>query len=303
MTTMTMTTTTAIEVERLHQRFGDTVALDDLTFRLDGGITGLLGRNGSGKTTLLSILAGFREPSAGSVRVGGEPVFERADVMERVCLIREGGDTVDGSERVSEALAVAAMMRPYWDADYAKHLLDRFRLSDRKKVGQLSRGQRGALACTLGLASRAPLTMFDEAYLGMDAPSRYVFYDELLEDFMAHPRSIIISTHLIEEVSSLFEQVVIIDQGRLVLQDDSESLRSRGVTVLGPAEAVDRFVAGLTVLNERRLGSTKSAVVYGALDEAARGRAAEAGLELEPLPLQDLFVHLTASGPAEEEAR
>ena len=164
----------------------------------------------------------------------------------------------------------------------------------RRSVTKLSRGKKAALACVIGLASRAPLTIFDEAYLGMDAPSRSAFYDELLADYMRHPRTIVISTHLIEEVSSIFEQVAIIDRGRLVVQGDTDEIRARGASVIGPAEVVDR-VAGNAVVGERRLGSTKSVTVYGDLgaDFAADVRAA--GLELGPVSLQDLFIHLTSS--------
>jgi ABC-2 type transport system ATP-binding protein len=160
-------------------------------------------------------------------------------------------------------------------------------------VCELSRGQRAALAVTLGLASRAPITAFDEAYLGMDAPSRYAFYEELLADFMEHPRMVIVSTHLIEEVSKLFEEVLIVQRGRLLLRADADALRTSGATVIGPTVAVDRFAEGLTVLSEKQLGPTKSAVVYGPFDSAHLRAASEAGLEVGPLPLQDLFVHLT----------
>ena len=285
-----------VEVRALTQRFDDVTALDALSVRLEGpGIFGLLGRNGSGKTTLLSLLAGFRKPTAGEALIDGAPVFEDAQRMSQVCLIREGGDTVDGGERVRAALAFASVMRPWWDGEYARRLLDRFNLSPDKKVGQLSRGQRAALACTLGLASRAPLTMFDEAYLGLDAPSRYAFYDELLRDFMEFPRTVIVSTHLIEEVSRLFERVVILDRGRLLLHDEAEALRSRGVTLTGPAPAVDALVGGRELLSERQLGATKSVVVVGEFGREDRAQARAGGVEVEPLPLQDLFVHLTAS--------
>lgn len=106
------------------------------------------------------------------------------------------------------------------------------------------------------------------------------------------------STHLIEEISGLFERVVIIDRGRLVAHDDAEGLRSRGVSVTGPAEAVDRFAHGRTVLGARSLGPTKSVTVYGRLDDADRERARAAGLALGPVALQELFVHLTGRGQA-----
>ncbi len=162
-----------------------------------------------------------------------------------------------------------------------------------RTVSKLSRGMKSALAVTVGLASRAPLTIFDEAYLGLDAPSRYLFYDELLADYMQNPRTIILSTHLIEEVSSLFEEVLIIDRGRLVAHDATETLRSRGAAVVGPADAVDRFVADRTVLKEQRLGGTKSATIYDSLPDTFEQDARAAGLEVGPVALQDLFVHLT----------
>src|SRR5690606_23802581 len=141
---------------------------------------------------------------------------------------------------------------------------------------QLSRGQRAALAVTLGLASRAPVTAFDESYLGMDAPSRNAFYDELLREYMEQPRTVILSTHHIEEVSSLLEEGVIIDRGRLPMQAGAETLRTRGATVTGAGDAVDRFAAGLQVLNVRQLGPTKSVAVYGSFDGDHRRLAADA---------------------------
>ena len=286
--------TLGVEVAGLRLSYGAVTALDDLSFTLAGGrIYGLLGRNGSGKTSLLSVLAGFRKASGGTVLVDGQPVFENPRSTRRVCLIRETGDTGDKDERVRDALYTAARLRPGWDRDYAEALVERFQIPRGTKLGQLSLGQRSALGMIFGLAARAPVTLFDESHLGMDAPARAAFSDELLADFMARPRTIVISTHLIDELSPLFEEVLIIDNGRLVLQDETEALRARGADVTGPAAAVDRFVAGRTVLRERQLGATKSAMVYGGLDEQHRRQARDAGLDLGPVALQDLFVHLT----------
>ena len=283
----------SIQVEQLTQRFGETTALDNVSFSLDAGkIYGLLGRNGSGKSTLLSIVAAFRKPTSGQVLVDSEPVFENGRLTRQICLIRDSVDVIT-DEPIKDAISFAASVRPYWDQAYADQLIDRFGLDRNKKVNKLSRGQHSALGVVLGLAARAPLTMFDESYLGMDAPSRYIFYDELLADYVRHPRTIIISTHLIEEVSKLFEEVLIIDRGKLLLHDEQERLLQRGASVTGQADAVDRFMNGLNVLNVRQLGSTKSATVFGELDGARLHEAETAGLDVGPVALQDLFVHLT----------
>ncbi|TDC49314.1 ABC transporter ATP-binding protein [Jiangella ureilytica] len=289
-----------IEIQNLTVRYpGDVTAIDDLTLKLEGGkIYGLLGRNGSGKTTLMSLIAAYRRVTEGTILVDGQEPFENEELTQHICLVRDSGDVVVDGDSVKGTLRRARRFRPYWDEEFAQRLLDTFQLPSKRGVAKLSRGQKSALGITVGLASRAPLTMLDEAYLGMDAPSRYAFYDILLEDYIENPRTIILSTHLIEEVGRLFEQVVIIDRGRLVVHDDTDSLRMRGAAVVGPAVAVDDFTTGMTILGEQRLGGTKSVTVYGEIDPDARAVAADWGLELSPVALQDLFVHLTKGDPA-----
>lgn len=287
--------TLSVEVNDLTIRYRDTLAVDGLTLKLDGGkIYGLLGRNGSGKTSMLSAVAAFRRATSGAVLVDGAEPFENAALTRQICFVRDRVDAQD-SDSVRKVLQIARALRPNWDEEYAQALAERFDLPPKKRIGALSRGAKSALSVTIGLAARAPLTIFDESYLGMDAPSRYAFYDEVLNDYMARPRTIVISTHLIEEVGSLFEEVVIIDRGRLVAHDETEALRARGVAVTGPADAVDAFTAGRTVLGDQRLGGTRSTTVYGQLTDEERTRARAAGLDLGPVGLQDLFVHLTGS--------
>ncbi|MFI7547374.1 ATP-binding cassette domain-containing protein [Actinoplanes sp. NPDC049599] len=287
-----------ISLRDLTVRYGGTVAVDGITLDLaPGKIYGLLGRNGSGKTSLLSVLAAYRRPSAGTVTVNGDDPFENRARMRKTAFIRDSLDVTD-QDRVDKVLDLAGRLRPSWDAEYAAHLIDVFELNRRKRVSALSRGQRSSLGVVLGLAARAPLTILDEVYLGMDAGARAAFYRELLADYLAHPRTIILSTHLIEEVAGLFEQVIVLDRGRLLVHEDTDAFRARGVAVTGPAAAVAAFVAGRTVLSEQSLGGVRQATLSGALDDDEAGRARAAGLTLAPVGVQDLFVHLT-SGAAD----
>jgi ABC-2 type transport system ATP-binding protein len=287
-----------VQATDLSVSYGAAVAVDRVSFTLQPGrIYGLLGRNGSGKSSLMAVLAGFRKPSSGRVLIDGDAPFENARVMAGSCLIRESGDVVVTS-RVRAVLSLAAALRPHWDGEFAARLLDQFALAPDTRVDALSRGQRSALAVVLGLAARSPLTMLDEVYLGMDAPTRYAFYDELLADYVEHPRTIILSSHLIDEIERLFEGVLVLHEGRLLVDEDADDIRGRGLSVTGPAIAVDGFVEALAAnggrtLGSRQLGATKQVTILAGLDGETRERARRLGLDLGPVPLQDLFVHLT----------
>ncbi|MEU4242095.1 ABC transporter ATP-binding protein [Actinoplanes sp. NPDC026619] len=292
-----------IELRDVTVRYGSTVAVDNVSLDLPTGkIYGLLGRNGSGKTSLLSVLASYRRPSAGTVRFDGADAFENPAVMRQTCFIRDTIDAND-SDRTRAVLRFAGWMRPGWDADYAARLTDLFELDPRKRISALSRGQRSALGVVLGLAARAPLTILDETYLGMDAVARGNFYRELLADYLAHPRTVILSTHLIEEVADLFERVVILDRGRVLLHEETDELRGRGITVTGPVAAVDAFAGGRTVLGEQSLGGVRAVTLDWRPEPADVARGEAAGLTFGPVGIQDLFVHLTSPSQRLEAVR
>ena len=153
---------------------------------------------------------------------------------------------------------------------------------------------RSALGIVIGLAARAEVTMFDEPYAGLDAVARQIFYDRLLADYAEHPRTIVLSTHLIDEAAGLLERVIVIDSGRIVLTADADDLRGVATAVSGPVLAVDEFTAGRVVWDRRRVASRVSVVVVGGLDEADRLRARSLQLDLTPLTLQQLVVQAAA---------
>jgi ABC-2 type transport system ATP-binding protein len=293
--------TPAISVTGLTRRYPDQVALQDvhLTIGTDT-ITGLLGRNGAGKTTLLRILAGQEFPSSGSVRVFGAAPAENAKVLRRLVLVREDQVYPDFEYpdfKVHHALRAASLCYPRWDADLASSLLTDFELRANKAVKSLSRGQRSALGITIGLATRAEVTLFDEPYAGLDAIARQVFYDRLLADYADFPRTVLLSTHLIDEAAALFENVVVIDRGRIALNTAADGLRGLATTVSGPVLAVNSFTEGRPVWQRRALGSQASVVMVGQVSAEDRERARSLGLDLTPLSLQQLVVH-ASGGPA-----
>ena len=138
--------------------------------------------------------------------------------------------------------------------------------------------------------------MFDEPYLGLDAVARHLFYDRLLEDFSEHPRTIVLSTHLIDEVADLVEHVVLIDHGKVLMDAEADELRGRAVSVSGPAEAVAAYVDGLPVLHRSELGGRVRVAVTRRPDGSGQTDPRAAGVSVESLSLQELIVLTTKQG-------
>jgi len=289
---------TVVEVRQLTKSYGSVLAVNQVSFSIEAGkIYGLLGRNGAGKTTLMRIIAAQLFATSGEVKVFGEPPYENGRVLSQVCAVSDRQKYPNGY-RVLDVLHQAALFFPQWDREYAFALVEAFRLPLSRLMKALSRGMLSAAGVIVGLASRAPLTIFDEPYLGLDAVARSIFYDRLLEDYAEHPRTVILSTHLIDEISRLLEHILVIDQGRLVLDEDAEALRGRAFTVVGPAARVDTFTAGKQLLARSPLGGQVAATVMGNGNMEDRKRALALGLSLAPVSLQQLLVHLTSEQSA-----
>jgi ABC-2 type transport system ATP-binding protein len=281
-----------VEVSHLTKRFKNVTAVDDVSITVEENtIYGLLGRNGAGKTTLMQLLTGQDFASSGDIRVFGENPVENARVLQQVSFIKESQKYPDDFQP-KHVFRSAPWFFPHWDSEFAERLIGDFRVPLNRRIKKLSRGQLSAIGVIVGLASRAPLTFFDEPYLGLDAVARQIFYDRLLEDYAEHPRTVILSTHLIDEVSNLLEHVLVIDDGAIIVDQDAETLRGSATTVVGTKAAVDAFVLGREVLHRDYLGGLAS-VTVGRLDQSERLEAAEAGLELSPVSLQQLIVRKT----------
>ncbi|WP_314430579.1 ABC transporter ATP-binding protein [Microbacterium lacticum] len=297
---------TVIDVHGLTKRYKDTLALDDVSVAFEENtIYGLLGRNGAGKTTLMSILTAQNFGTSGSARVFGEDPYENARVLSRICFVRE-------SQRYPEdalpahAFRMASLFFPNWDQAFAEELIADFELPLKTRIKKLSRGQLSAVGVIIGLASRAEITFFDEPYLGLDAVARQLFYDRLLADYAEHPRTIILSSHLIDEVANLIERVVVIDGGRIVLDDETDAVRSRAATIVGDQAAVDLFVTGREVIHRENLGRVASVTVLGDLTADDRAALQASDLDVAPVSLQQLVVRLTqhaARGAAKGDLR
>ena len=295
--------TDVLRVEGVRRSFGKATALDDLSLTIPSGeIVGLLGRNGAGKSTLLRIVSGQLKPNAGEIQLDGEKVFDNARALGQLCLI---GDTPDFGQlsKIKDFFWVCQGLFPGWDAEVAEKLVDLFELPRGKRIKSFSRGMQTALMLTVGLASNAQLTVFDEPSLGLDAVMRERFYDQLVLEKQRHAqRTFVLSTHLIEEVARVLDSALLIDAGRLLRNGTIAELTEGFLSVSGDPQAVRELTDGMECLKEDDMAGTL--VRHVRLNDAQDKERIEADdrVRTAPVGLQRLFVFLTEQKEAERHA-
>lgn len=279
-----------IKLENVTKAFGDVRAVDNVSLCLEEGkIYGLLGRNGAGKTTLLNIITNRLFATSGRVLVNGKPAQEndraQADVyMTGEMLLHPQQMRVAEVFRWTEIFYEGA-----FDREYAMALCEAFGLNPKKKIRQLSTGYKSIYKIITALSLKVPFLMLDEPVLGLDANHRDLLYRIILENYAKLPRTIVISTHLIEEVAGLIEEVIIIKDGRVIQQAPCEELLAMGYTVTGPVGVLNPYIEGKQVIGEDALGGLKTAYILGRAD---RENLPEQ-LEITRMDLQRLFIQLT----------
>ncbi len=280
----------SIALNNVSKSFGQVNAVSNLTLTLEEGkIYGLLGRNGAGKTTLLNLITNRLYPTAGTIQINGLDAASGDSAQGEVYFMSEKSLYSD-TARICEIFKwTNAFYNGQMDLDYAGNLAKQFGLDTKKKVRQLSTGYTSIFKIIIALSLKVPYILLDEPVLGLDANHRELFYKLLLENYAANPRTIVVSTHLIEEVSGLIEQAIIIKDGRLIRNETVESLLSSGYTVSGPKALVEAFIQGKTVIGTEQLGGLMTACIQGQAEE----KSLPDGLVLSPLDLQKLFIRLT----------
>ena len=277
----------SIEVQGVTMRFGGVTALREVNLSLEGQkIVGLLGRNGAGKTTLLSLMTNRLFPSEGQVLLDGENVRENDAALSKIFYMGEKNPYLD-TTTVAQLFRYTASFYPGFHADKAAALAERFELDVKKKLKNLSTGYLTIAKLVTALATDVPYLLFDEPVLGLDANHRELFYRMLVEDYSERPRTIVLSTHLIEEIADIIEQVVILKDGQILLDKPAEEVTRMGFAVSGKAADVEAFCRGRDLLSMETLGGLKTACLLGKAEDVPPE------LEVSRLDMQKLFVRLT----------
>jgi ABC-2 type transport system ATP-binding protein len=276
-------------IRNLSKRYGDTRALCNVTLQFDDNkIYGLLGRNGAGKTSLLNIIANRIFADSGTVMIDGKAAQENDEVQNKLYMMSEQ-TLYPEAMKVQDVFKWSKTFYPGFDEKRAKELADKFQLNTKKKVKSLSTGYTSIFKIIIALSVNTPYLLLDEPVLGLDANHRDLFYKELMTMYAENPCTIVISTHLIEEVARVIEEIVIIKDGQIICSESSESLLAKGYMVSGKATDVDAYAEGKEVMGMDSLGGLKTAYIMGLPEKGE----IPATLEVSKLDLQKLFIQLT----------
>jgi ABC-2 type transport system ATP-binding protein len=291
---MNATTTTAdtplVEAHGLSVRYGAKRAIDDVSFSIPKGrVVGLLGHNGAGKTTLMKALVGLMSagPGGGTLQVLGlQPQRDRVRLLESVCYIPDVA-ILPRWARVGDLITLMSGLHPRFSAERARQLLRRTSVGLTDRVRALSKGMVVQAHLALVAAIDARLMILDEPTLGLDVLSRKAFYEMLIDEWCDGERSVLISTHQVEEIESLLSDVLMLNEGKLVLSISLEDMDRRFVALSHDAAVAEQMAAAHPLLKYRVQGGS-AALFDGAPPEHVQAL----GKRMRP-SLVDLFVALT----------
>lgn len=273
-----------IELKNVTKQYGQLSVLHKIDLTIDEpGIYCLLGRNGAGKTTFLKSAAGYQNVTSGQISVEGKPVSTAA--------LDTGVSYIENFAKhfnlpVGKLLRIASEVNADFDHSFAEEMMERFELDRKKKFNQLSLGMKTMVSTIVCLSSNRPVILLDEPVLGFDAIMRVEFYDMLTESFRRHPRIIIVSTHIIEEIAKTIHKLIIIDKGRICFFDTLQAVEEKAFSVSGLKKDVDAATARLNVIGQDAVGGLVTSYIF---DHPPKQ---EASLEITPLSLQDFFVQM-----------
>ena len=281
-----------IEARDLTKKYGTHVALDHANFAVETGrIVGLIGPNGAGKTSALRAILGLTSYEGELKVLGREPFSDRAALMKDACFIADVA-ILPAWLRIDQAIDFVAGVHPRFRRDRALALLAKSQLTGKRRIGELSKGMKTQVHLALTMAIDAKLLVLDEPTLGLDILARRGFYDALVNNYMDDTRTILITTHQVEEVENLLTDVIFIDSGRIVLNSSIENIATRYAALVVTDERIAAARAERPFYERRTLGKT---VLY--FEGPDFDRLSSLGELLTP-SVSDLFVAKLSHGAA-----
>ena len=273
-----------IELSGVTKQYGQTAVLKDVSLTIDEpGIYCLLGRSGAGKTTLLKSIAGYQNISYGEIRVNNQ-LITTATLDTGVSYIENFAKHFHLP--VKKLLHIAGEVNPNYDFAFATEMMERFELDGKKKFHHLSLGMKTMVSTIICLASNKNVILLDEPVLGFDAIMRVEFYNMLSESFQKHPRIILVSTHIIEEITKTIQKLIILDKGRIRFFDTLQAVEKQAYSISGLKSDVEAATKNLNVIGQDSVGGLVTSYIFDTPPKQI------ASLEIHPLTLQDFFIQM-----------
>ncbi|MFS0674700.1 ATP-binding cassette domain-containing protein [Ornithinibacillus sp. 179-J 7C1 HS] len=280
-----------VECNGLVKQYGSFRALNHLSLSIkENTITGLIGRNGAGKTTLLKIIAGYWRETAGEVSVLGKRPFNNLDVSINSIFV-DDMMSFTNTLTLNELLEEAGKFYPNWDKNLAFGLMDYFNFNLNHNHQSLSKGKRSTFNVIVGLSAKCPLTILDEPTTGMDTAVRKDFYRALLKDYLTSPRTILISSHHLNELEDLLEDVLLLDKGKAILHLPVDELKEYAVGLSGRPVDVLQAIENKEVLHKQNMESDNCYVVVR--NNFSHNEMKRLGIGVSSVTPSDLCVYLT----------
>ena len=273
-----------IELKQVTKQYGQATVLKNITLSIeDPGIYCLLGRNGAGKTTLLKSIAGYQNITSGSIQVDGKAITTST--------LDTGVSYIENFAKhfnlpVQKLLRIASEVNPNYDYDFAAEMMDRFELEGKKKFHHLSLGMKTMVSTIICLASSKNVILLDEPVLGFDALMRVEFYDMLTESFRKHPRIILVSTHIIEEIAKTIQKLILIDRGSVRFFDTLQAVETKAFCISGLQKDVEAATKDRNVIGQDVVGGLVTSYIFDNPPEET------GSLEIRPLSLQEFFIQM-----------
>ncbi|WP_205407182.1 ATP-binding cassette domain-containing protein [Sporosarcina sp. PTS2304] len=267
--------------------------LDQVTLTIrENVITGLIGRNGAGKTTLMKMVAGFTKESSGELRVFGERPFNSLAVSANMIFVDDRMGFPDALT-LGNILVECDRFYENWDNELATRLLEYFGLPLTVKHRVLSKGKQSTFNAVVGIAARCSLTMFDEPITGMDSATRKDFYRALLKDYITHPRTIVLSSHHIEEMEDLLEDILLIDGKTVGFHGPIIELQEKFLSLQGRSSILEAHATRYAVVHRSMEGPVTEWIVDNEYTEQELSDLKRAGINVSAVSASDAYLAMT----------
>ncbi len=268
-----------IKLTNINKRFDDVQALNNINLEFEHGkVYGLIGRNGAGKTTLLKTISKMLTPSSGEIDCKGLSI----------AYSRSENPSFDMC-RSKSLFNIARAVYPNYNLDYEKELIEKFNPDLKKIYGKLSSGMKNTINLIIALSANPDVLLLDEPYVGLDPINREVLYRFLVDNYFDGEHTVVISTHMITEIEGYFENAIVIDKGKIIIEDELEKIREKAIVVSVKEEVMKTLESKVNVLSVDNIGSRYDVYIY---DDVNKVNEIIVDTEIHKMDLQTLMIKM-----------